>query len=74
MSAGLPYEQVIFQKGTSLTAVRFIVEQALLARKGVVAVLELNTELNRATRELTITGRVKVDGSVVDFGPIEVAP
>ena len=35
LGAGVPYLQVIFQRGVSLFAVRFIVEQILLARDGV---------------------------------------
>ena len=61
-SAGVPYLQVIFQKGVSLFAVRFIVVEVLLAVDLIDAVLELDLALDSATRSLAITGRLQALG------------
>jgi hypothetical protein len=64
---GLPYLQIIFKRGVKPEAVRFIIETFILARDGVADVLELDTQLNSATRELTVTGRVLLDsGDVIE--------
>lgn len=68
-SAGVPYLEVIFERGTTPEAVRFIIEQQILARKGVAQVLELNTRRDAVTREATISGRVRLDtGEVIAIG------
>jgi len=72
--AGVPYLQVIFKRGTTKAAIRFIIEQIIRDRDGVDDVLELETDLDRQSRELTITGRVRVGAELVPFGPIEVTP
>lgn len=56
--AGVPWLQVIFVRGTSINAIKFILEQRILAVDGITEVLELNTAVDRATRELTVSGRV----------------
>lgn len=58
-NAGLPYLQVIFQRGTTVTSIRFIILQFLLARDGVEEVIELDTSVDRNNRELTVTGRLR---------------
>ena len=74
-SVGVPYLQVIFQRGTTETAVQFIIKDRVKARQGVADVLELSVVLDRVTRELTISGRVRLtDEQTVTFGPIEVSP
>lgn len=58
---GVPYLQVIFQRGTTLDAARFIIEQAILARPGIAEVLSLDVRRNNETREATITGRARLE-------------
>lgn len=57
-SAGLPYLQVFFVRGVSVQAIRFAVQSKIESIDGVTDVLELDVELDRATRVITITGRV----------------
>jgi len=71
--AGVPYLQVIFKRGTTQAAIRFIIEHIIRDVDGVDDVLELSTELDRPTRVLTITGRARVGTEVVDF-ETEVTP
>jgi hypothetical protein len=67
-SAGMPYIQVIFKRGINENVVRFIVTDQLMARPGVTDVLELLTTFDRESRELTITGTVRIDtGESVRF-------
>jgi len=66
-NAGVPYLQIIFKRGTSLDAIRFIISEIIQGREGVTEVLELATELDTLTRTLTITGRVLASGQVIDF-------
>jgi hypothetical protein len=56
--AGVPWLQIIFVRGVTISAVRFILEQRILAVDGITEVLQLDTVIDRATRELTVTGRV----------------
>lgn len=66
-AVGLPYLQIIFKRGTTPEAARFIVETFILSRDGVAEVLTLDTQLDAATRQLTITGSVLLDsGDVVE--------
>lgn len=64
--AGLPYEQVIFQVGTTPEAARFIIEQRLNARDSVENVEELSTTIDQSTRKLTISGTVATPGGTVE--------
>ena len=74
LSVGMPYLQVIFVPGTTLTAIRFIAEDHIRAREGVADVLELATTLDGYTRELEISGRVRLtDETAQAFGPVEVS-
>ncbi len=57
-NAGVPYMQVIFKRGVRLEAVRFILEQIILSVPGVTEVVDLDFNLDSASREVTITGRV----------------
>lgn len=54
-SAGVPYRQVIFQPGTSLQSIKFILEQVILDTPGITGVT-LEPAVNRETRVLTIAG------------------
>lgn len=59
-SAGVPYLQIIFKKGTSLQTVRFILEQIILQVDGVTEVIDLDTsDFDRNTRSLVVTGTVR---------------
>lgn len=64
-NVGMPYLQVIFQRGTRPQAVRFIAEQIILGRTGVQEVLELNTDHDTLTRVLTLTGRLRANGGEI---------
>jgi hypothetical protein len=66
-AAGLPFLQVIFVRGTTATAIRFILTSKLLSLDGVTDVLTLDTALDTATRELVATGTVLANGAEVDF-------
>lgn len=58
-SAGVPYLQVIFQRGVSLYQARFILTEILLAVDLVDAVLELDLDLDTTARTLAVTGRLQ---------------
>lgn len=60
-NAGVPYLQILFKRGTSVAAVRFIFEQQILAVEHVAEVLELDPVIDPVTRVCTITGRVRID-------------
>lgn len=66
--AGIPYEQAIFQVGTTAEAARFIIEQRLEARDSVEDVEELSATVDQSTRKLTISGTV-----VTPSGTVEVS-
>jgi hypothetical protein len=73
-NVGVPYIEVIFQRGVSLTAVRFILEQAILARRGVGQVLALDVSLNATTRVASVSGRVLLDtNEVLEIGAEAIA-
>ena len=74
-SVGVPYLQVIFRRGTTEAAIEYIIKELIRSRQGVADVLGLATELGRATRELVISGSVRLtDEQIVTFGPVEVSP
>jgi len=58
-SGGMPYRQIIFERGTTVGAVAFIMEQKIRAREFVQDVLELNVTADRTTGKASITGRVR---------------
>lgn len=57
-SAGVPYIQIIFQRGTTIDAIRFIIERHIAGIDGVDGVNQLDTAVDKQTRTLTITGKV----------------
>jgi hypothetical protein len=59
--AGLPMLSDILVKGPDLRVVQGIFRDWLLGVAGVVAVLDLNVELNRAARHLTVRFRVQAE-------------
>lgn len=71
LSAGVPYLQIIFKgKNPNLTSVRFILEQKILSRPGVLGVALEELELDPNTRELKVAGTIdSVDGEI-DFSEI----
>lgn len=66
-SAGVPYLQVIFkERNISLNAVRFILQQIVEARPGVISAL-LTPTIDTATRVLTIAGTAITIEGEIDF-------
>jgi len=72
-SAGVPYRQVIFQRGITSEAVQFIIEQQILAVPNISAVLELSSELDSATREYSCTGKALAEDEEIDFATGKIA-
>jgi len=64
--AGTPYLQVIFEPGTSLDAIRFILEQRVLGTPGVTDVT-LTPVLDPEERVLTVTGTASTIRGDVTF-------
>lgn len=62
-SEGMPYYETILQKGTRPAALQSLFRRALLQVPGVVEVLSLDLDLDTATRQLSLTFEVSVDGS-----------
>ena len=58
-SAGVPYLQIIFRRGTTIEAIRFIIERHIAGIDGVDGVLELDTAVDKDARVMRITGRVR---------------
>lgn len=74
-NAGVPYLEILFQRGTTAAAARFILEQQILAVPGVAEVLELEPVIDTATRECTVTGRVRLaSGNEIPIDLSEVSP
>ena len=70
-SAGVPYLQVIFERGVEIDAVRFIIENQILNTPGVEQVTSLDVALEPRTRVATITGRVLLVGDIeIDFSEL----
>lgn len=59
ITAGLPYLQTIFQKGTPLTTVSSLFIQEINAADGVDEVLEFNLDFQGDDRILTVTFKVQ---------------
>lgn len=72
-NAGVPYLQVIFRRGTTPATVRFLIEQKILSRRHVTEVLSLESSFDPATRQLTISGRVRALNTEIDIST-EVQP
>lgn len=70
-AAGVPYLQVIFQRGVELDAIQFILENRILDTPGVEQVTSLDLDLDARTRVLTVTGRALLVGDVeIDFSAL----
>lgn len=72
-AAGVPYEQVIMRKGTTVNAVRAILENHILGTPGVTEVIELDLEYEPLTRKITGTGRVRGGGDVITVSLPEIS-
>lgn len=70
VNAGVPWLQVIFRgKNPNLDSINFILSQNALGRPGVLAV-QLQLDLDSATRKLSITGNAQSIEGNVDFSVI----
>lgn len=58
-SVGVPYIQIIFQRGANVHGIREILKFHILSHDGVTEVIELNTSIDTVTRTFTVTGRAK---------------
>jgi len=58
-SVGVPWLEVIFERGVTIDAIRFILTNIILGVDGATDVLDLDVAIDREAREATITGRVK---------------
>lgn len=72
-AAGVPYKQIIFQRGTTPESIYFVIQKVLLDIDFVTAVLELNIDHSRETRKCSITGRVQTTTGEVDFATGTIA-
>ena len=71
LSAGVPYLQIIFKgKNPNLTSVRFILEQKILSRPGVLGVALETFTLDVNTRELNVSGTIDSVAGEIDFTEI----
>lgn len=68
-SAGVPYTQVIFVRGTSLDAIKLILERIALARPGVLGASVIPV-LDKVTRELSVSGTLETIDGEIDFSTI----
>ena len=64
---GVPYQQVIFQRGTSLASIDQILRQVIVNTPGVVEVLDLDLDVDRGQQRLKARGRIRVTDDVVPF-------
>lgn len=71
-NGGTPYRQVIFAPGTSLTAIRFILENRATQTPGITGAV-ITPVLDPETRELTATGTATSIRGDVSFS-INIAP
>jgi hypothetical protein len=68
-SAGVPYRQVIFIRGTPLGAIKLILEQIAISRPGVTGAT-FAPVLDSVTRELSVTGTIYALDEEIDFSEI----
>lgn len=71
---GIPYFTHILVKNPSFPLIRSLISNAVLTYPGVVRIPQLELELNRNTRELSLTLSVEIDAGLIitseDFGEI----
>jgi len=63
---GIPYFEEILIKNPNKLRVRQLFREAIMSVDEVQEVEDLNAEINAATRILTVTYRVKVNGEITD--------
>lgn len=69
--AGVPYLQIIFRgKDPNLTSIRFILEQKILSRPGVLGVALETLALDVNTRELSVGGNIETTDGEINFSEI----
>lgn len=68
-STGVPYTQVIFVRGTSIDAVKLILERIALRRPGVTGA-SVTPTLDSETRELSVTGTIQTINEEINFAEI----
>lgn len=66
-SAGVPYTQVIFQKGVTAASIRFILTNIVEATPGIDEVLSLEVDIDPRTREASGSGRARAGDEEIDF-------
>ena len=73
-SAGVPYLQVIFKRGTPIGTIEQILKEYIESRRGVIQVTEITvTLLDPMTRQLKLSGScTSIDGDV-DFSDIVIS-
>jgi hypothetical protein len=54
ITLGLPYFQIIFEKGTPIEVIKSYLQEAVLSTKGIADVETLDVELDAQTRKLTV--------------------
>lgn len=64
---GLPFYESIFVKRPNLNIIRSILREAILETPGIVGIQALDTQLNAATRTLTVTLSVQAVVGTLDF-------
>lgn len=63
---GVPYYQAIFGKQRSKAAVDIIFQEQILSEPDAVELVEFNSSLDRATRQYSLSFRVRTDEGVTD--------
>lgn len=61
LAKGFPYFRLVLVKNPNLDLIRAAYRDAILARRGVKELLELNLTFNRAQRSLTVSFRLSTD-------------
>ena len=69
ISAGIPYFQDIFKKNPDPILVRSAFVDVAVETPGVLELTNLELDLDKSTRELTITFRAITTSGIVDYGP-----
>lgn len=72
-TVGVPWIQVIFNRGVDLNTVKFVVENIIRRRPGVIAV-DVTPTLDPETRVVTIEGTAQTTDEEIDFTEIIGVP
>ena len=68
-TAGIPWTQIIFRKGTTSDTVLLVIQDNVLRRAGVNST-DLTVTIDTATRVATATGTIDTDDGNIDFSDI----